>query len=132
MSLSSKHRRVVLTYHRTSLDATNLSHSSGYYGQTIPFKPEQVERFALEIDFTLFKTQYSYSYTGERQIREANTKNLPAFALHDLSIELPVNLWARKHTLQAAVLNITDQRYELLERMPMPPRSASLTLNVQI
>ncbi len=132
LSLSPKSRRIELTYHRTSLSATNLSSSSGYYGQTVPFKPDQVERLALQIDFAIFTAQYSYSFTGERQIREANTKSLPGFALHDIILELPFSVWSRSHTLQVAVFNITDQRYELLERMPMPPRSASLTLNIQI
>ncbi len=132
LALSPKNHRVELTYHRTSLAATNLSRSSGYYGQTVPFKPDQVERLALEVDFMLFTMQYSYSFTGERQIREANTKSLPGFALHDIILELPFSVWSRRHTLQLAMLNVTDERYELLERMPMPPRSASLTLNIQI
>ncbi len=131
-TISPANHRVELTYHRTSLTATNLSHSSGYYGQTVPFKPELVERIALDIDLGHVKTRYSYSFTGERQIREANTKSLPGFALHDLEIDIPISLLLRRHILQLAMYNITDQRYELLERIPMPPRSASLTLNIQI
>ncbi|MGB5105732.1 MAG: TonB-dependent receptor [Candidatus Zixiibacteriota bacterium] len=132
ITLAPRNRRFEISYHRTSLDAVNLSTTSGYYGQTVPFKPDLVERLALDLDFGLFGIQYQYSYTGERQIREANTKQLPGFALHDLAFDIPVKLWSRRHTLRAAVANFTNTRYELLERMPMPPRSYSLTLNVQI
>ena len=132
ITVAPKNRRLGFSYHRTSLDATNLSGSSGYYGMTVPFKPDLVERFSLDIDLTLCRARYSYSYTGERQIREANTKQLPGYALHDLSVEVPFSLWARNHALQAAVFNLTDEHYELLERMPMPPRCVSLTLNIQI
>ncbi len=132
ITLAPKNRRFELMYFHTSLEATNLSHSSGYYGQIVPFKPDQIERLSLQFDAGLFTTRYSYSFTGERQIREANTKSLPGFALHDVEIEVPISLWSRKHTLQLAMFNITDVRYELLERMPMPPRSASLTINIQI
>ena len=132
VSVAPRNRRFEIAYHRTALDAVNLSQASGYYGQTVPFKPDLVERLSLDLDLKLFSLQYQYSYTGERQIREANTKQLPGFALHDLALEIPVPIWSRQHSLRAAVYNFTDTRYELLERMPMPPRSYSLTLNVQI
>jgi vitamin B12 transporter len=132
IALAPANRRFELAYHRTALEATNLSIPSGYYGETIPFKPELVERLSLDVDLKYCRLQYSYSYTGVRQIREANTKQLPGYALHDLALEIPVSLWARQHSLRAAIYNITDERYELLERMPMPPRSASLSLKIQI
>ncbi len=132
VSVAPHNHRFGIAYHRTALEAVNLSQASGYYGQTVPFKPDLVERLSLDLDLKLFSLQYQYSYTGERQIREANTKQLPGFALHDLALEIPVPIWSRQHSLRAAVYNFTDTRYELLERMPMPPRSYSLTLNVEI
>ncbi len=131
LAIAPRSKRCELTYHRTSLAAVNLSTSGGYYGQTVPFKPDVVERLSFSVDLHLVKMLYSYSFTGERQIREANTKQQPGFALHDLETEVPFSLWSRRHALRAAIYNFTDVRYELLERMPMPPRSASLTIAIQ-
>lgn len=75
---------------------------------------------------------YSYSFTGERYIREANSKALPGFALHDLILEYTLAVGPTSSTIRLAAYNLFDQRYELLERMPMPPRSLALSYRIAI
>ncbi len=124
--------RVSLSYSRKTLAATNESPTGGYQGNTIPFKPNRSERFGAEFTFWQVRTQYHYSFTGERYIREANSKALPGFALHDIIVELKFHMWQTASAVRLAVYNLTNKRYELLERMPMPLRSVSFTYSLEV
>ncbi len=125
-------KRVSLSYSRKTLAAINESLVGGYEGNTIPFKPNRTERIGAELTVGQVRAQYYYSFTGERYIREANSKAQPGYALHDVIVELRFRAWRAANTLRLAVYNLTDKRYELLERMPMPPRSVSFTYSLEV
>lgn len=132
VNLATKNGLLDVGYTRQRLNAINLSQSGGYYGMVVPFKPDQTERFSLDLDLKRARLEYAYSYTGVRQIREANTKALPGYALHDFSLEIPVSVFSSQFLLKAGVYNFTNMKYELLERMPMPGRSFTVGLNINI
>lgn len=119
-------------YSRTSLQAINRSETGGYYGRVVPFQPDRVERFHLTLRAWLLSAGYWYSFTGKRFIREANTKWLPPYVLHDLQLSLNLNLFSLRQKLTIDWRNLSDERYELLERMPMPPETVTVSLQLEI
>jgi len=132
IKLATRDHRLEVSYTHNTLNAVNESTASGYAGNTIPFKPNRTERLTVSAILRKLRLEYSYSFTGERYIREANSKALPGFALHDLILEYTLAVGATRSTIRLAAYNLFDQRYELLERMPMPPRSLALSYRVAI
>ena len=119
-------------YTRTTLKAINKTEGAGYYSLTIPFKPDRVERFHLTLHWWRIKVNYCYTYNGKRFIREANTKCQPPHVLHDLNLEIRFNFLLGTQTLSIAWRNLKDKRYELLERMPMPPETVAITVGLEL
>lgn len=132
IKLATHDHRLELSYTRNTLNAVNASAGSGYAGNTIPVKPNRTERLTVSAVLKQLRLNYSYSFTGERYIREANSKAQPGFALHDLVVEFSLRTWRTTSTIRMAAYNLFDQRYELLERMPMPPRSLALSYRIAI
>jgi vitamin B12 transporter len=131
VNLSVLDERFSASYSRVSLSATNRTVGDSYYGLTIPFQPDRTERLNLTVKLERFMVRYGYSFTGKRFIREANTKWQPPFVLHDLHFEYALNLYSGKQTISLDWLNLADAKYELLERMPMPPESITVGLGVE-
>lgn len=131
ISLTTSDNLATVGYNRTTLTAINKSDNSGYLDKVIPFRPDRTERFFLTFQYRRAKLNYSYSFTGERFIREANTKQQSCYSLHDLIVEFRLSVLAGNQTLTISAFNFTDQKYELLERVPMPPRTVSVGLTIE-
>ncbi len=131
IELHDPNDRITAKYSRQSLSAIDESVSGGYYGQVIPFRPNRIESFSVDFDVKPVRINYRYSFIGERFIREANTKALPGYALHDVVVEWRQKRGRLEHRLQLSLSNLTDRHYELLERMPMPPRNANFTYAIE-
>jgi outer membrane cobalamin receptor len=132
LTISTSNQNLSAQYHRTTQRPVNLSRSENYYGQIIPFQPDHIERVSLTLRFWRCKFEYAYSFTGARFIREANTKSLSAYHLHDLSLECQANLLGTHEVFALAVYNAGATRYEILERVPMPERSVTASLTIQL
>jgi outer membrane cobalamin receptor len=132
LSVSTSNQRLSAQYHRTTQKPVNLSRAENYYGQIIPFQPDRTERVSLTLRLWRCKFGYTYSFTGTRFIREANTKTLPAYHLHDLSLEYQATVLGTHNVFMVAVYNAGDVRYEILERVPMPGRSITTSLTIQL
>jgi|GEM_PF-3198524 len=132
LTVSTSNQRLSAQYHHTMQKPVNLSRAENYYGQVIPFQPDQSERMSLTFRLWRCKLEYAYSLTGARFIREANTKSLPAYHLHDLSLECQATLLGTHEVFALAVYNVGDVRYEILERVPMPGRSLTTSLTIQL
>lgn len=132
LKISTSDQRLSAQYHRTTQKPVNLSRAENYYGLFIPFQPDQSERVSLTLRLWRCKFEYTYSLTGVRFIREANTKLLPAYHLHDLSLEYQTTLLGADEVFALTVHNAGDTRYEILERVPMPGRSITALLTIQL
>jgi vitamin B12 transporter len=132
LTISTYNQKLSAQYHRTTQRPINLSGSENYFGQIIPFQPDYNERVSLTCRVWRCKFGYTYSLTGARFIREANTKSLPAYHLHDLSLEYQATLFGAREVFALAVYNAGDTRYEILERVPMPGRSITASLTIQL
>lgn len=132
LSLASNSQRLLIEYHRTDQNPINRSRSENYFGQTIPFQPNKTQRFTVRLRHWQCQLSYMFSYVGGRFIREANTKSLPSYGLHDVTFETQLDLLDARETLRLTVYNIADKQYEILERVPMPGRSFNLSLTVQL
>jgi len=132
LSLATRDDTFAASYHTTLLSATNESIDSKYFGNKIPFRPNKSDRLNLTLRYRGLRIDYNYSYTGERFIREANTKKQPGYALHDLMMQLSYRVSSVEQTISVALYNVTDNRYELLERMPMPPRTLSVGIVLKL
>ena len=132
LTVSTSNQRLSAQYHRTTQKPVNLSRAENYYGLIIPFQPDHSERASLTLRLWRCKFEYAYGLTGARFIREANTKSLPAYHLHDLSLEYQATLLGTHEVFTLAVYNAGDVRYEILERVPMPGGSVTTSLTIQL
>lgn len=130
LSVADPQGRLQVRYSRTNLTALNKTESDGYYNLWVPFLPDRTERLDLDVNLWRLRLDYGYSFTGKRYLREANTKWLPPYVLHDLTVELKLDLLGARQTARLEILNLADKRYELLERMPMPPRRVRLSMSL--
>jgi outer membrane cobalamin receptor len=132
VGLTMANDRVTIAYHHTAQCPLNKSMLENYYDMTIPFQPERIERLQATLRFRRLKVAYSYSLTGARFIREANTKSLPGYHLHDLTVELTGNLLRTEQVLSVAIYNLGNASYEVLERVPMPGRTVTVGLTIRL
>ncbi|TFH64828.1 MAG: TonB-dependent receptor [Candidatus Zixiibacteriota bacterium] len=132
LMVSTSDQRFSAQYQRTKQKPVNLSRAENYYGQIIPFQPDHSERVSLTLRLWRCKFEYTYGLTGARFIREANTKSLPAYHLHDLSLEYQATLLGMREVFALAVYNAGNSLYEILERVPMPGRSVTTSLTIQL
>ncbi len=132
LSMTTFNQRLSAQFHHTIQNSINLSRSENYYGLVIPFQPDRTDRATIAVRFWRCKLDYTYSYTGVRYIREANTKALPAYSLHDVSLEFTTQFLGAREILTLAVYNLGNTRYEILERVPMPPRNFTTSLTVEL
>ncbi|MFH2056736.1 MAG: TonB-dependent receptor [bacterium] len=132
VSVAGPENRLRLRYSRTTQTALNKTTGDGYYDLWAPFLPDRLDRLDLQMRVWRLQLSYAYSLTGKRYLREANTKWLPSYVLHDLTIELALELFKAKQTLRLELLNLADKQYELLERLPMPPSRVRLSFTVEI
>ncbi len=121
-----------LKYTYSTLSAVNRSAGSGYEGNQIPFRPDRTEMVSATCRLHPLTISYRISHTGRQYIREANTKALEPYTLHDLGIQFDLRLFEHTHKVDFEVLNLFNEHYELLERMPMPPRSFRVELQASL
>ena len=72
---------------------------------------------------------YSVQMCGSRYAMQQNTREyeIDGYAEHTVSVNRTFRFRRWSATLNAAVLNLTDCRYEVIRYYPMPGRSVELT-----
>lgn len=87
------------------------------------YRPERTTKFDLRFDFDRLTLNYHRRMVGRRYETQANTVALPPYAVDDLTLVVKPSLDNLDFRFKLAVLNMLDERYQIVERAPLPGRS---------
>ena len=120
-----------IDWNHTHLLAVNHSGERTTEGKILPFRPEHEENLAVSAKWRFLYGNLSYRWVSKRFTREANTKFLEAYRLWNIEMGSVFHVKFLRIRLGLTVDNVTNSRYQILERYPMPGRSVQINLKVK-
>lgn len=104
------------------------------YGHQIPYTPKHSGNTGMVVETPWLNVGYSIVFAGERYSMK---QNLPRYRLeryqeHTLSLSREFRLRQCRLRLQAEVVNLTDEQYDVIKYYPMPGRSYRGTVQVDL
>jgi len=117
-------------YRNNATEALNKSGDKTYDGKFIPFQPRHVTDLNLLVDYKIFELSYQHRWVSERYRVEANTVKEEPYNLVNLSLGLKKRISKLEVSLNGQIKNLTDQKYFLIERYPMPGREWGVRLEI--
>ncbi len=95
----------------------------------LPFTPQLLGNNNLRFSYRKCQLAYHFHYQGKIYTTTTNTKYLPSYQLHDLSLAFRLNThWQSTLSLK----NIFNTYYETIPSRPLPGRSYEITLNFKL
>jgi len=95
----------------------------------LPFTPQWTGQNSLEISYKKFKLNYQYRYQGKIFTTTTNTKFLPAYQLHNVSLDFRIN---RYFQTRININNLLNTYYENIPSRPLPGRYYEFILNFKL
>ena len=107
---------------------------SMYYGGQIPYIPWHSGSFVAGMDWEGWHLNYSFIYTGDRYMSQANTPENYAqpWYTSDMSLSKALSRGGRKYTATLEVNNIFNQQYEVVRCYPMPGINFRAILTIEL
>ncbi len=119
-------------------DAKNDDHSSPYYNNRIPFQPEWYGSSFVHLQFEPYRISIECRFSGRRYTTESNLDpyshsggGLEPYVVMDGYLERTFTFSSVQLDLVTGITNITNKAYELVDRMPMPPRTYYATCTIR-
>ena len=112
----------------TDLQPLNKNPNQTLYNKRLPYRAKETWSLRLNFKRAGWQSSLLVRHAGERFVNEANTKSLPAYGVVDWNVSRRIMLAQWEITLQCAVYNALDERYELVRDMPLPGREFRLGL----
>lgn len=108
--------------------------SSPTYGSQLPYTPRHSGSGSLLFNSPWVNVGYSLLLQGKRWSSSQNTweYELKPYAEHTLSLSREFRFRTWRMILQGTVYNLTDKQYEVISYYPMPGRSWTITMNVEL
>lgn len=119
-----------INYKNNVIRALNKSGDITYDGKFIPFQPRYVTNFNILVDYNIFELSYKQRWVSERYRVEANTLKENPYHLKDLSLGLKKRIFRWEVRLNGQIKNLTNEKYFLVERYPMPGREWGMRLEI--
>jgi len=119
-----------IDYRNNATQAINKSGDKTYDGKLIPFQPRYVTDLNISIDYKLLQLSCKNRWVSERYRTEANTLKENPYHLVDLSFGLKKRIYRWEVMLNGQIKNLTNEKYFLIERYPMPGREWGLDLEI--
>ncbi|MDE6806849.1 MAG: TonB-dependent receptor, partial [Prevotella sp.] len=118
----------------TSQTATDALDTAPTYGSQLPYTPRHSGSGSLLFNSPWINVGYSLLLQGKRWSSSQNTweYELKPYAEHTLSLSREFCFRTWRMTLQGTVYNLTDKQYEVISYYPMPGRSWTITMNVEL
>ncbi len=119
--------RLQYTYQQAR-DVTDRNTS--YYGHQIPYVPWHSGGITGNITWKALTIGYNWTYTGERYSQQENIayNHLQPWYTSDMTISYHHGPWR----VSAALLNVLNQAYDVIENYPMPGRNYNVSLQWNI
>ena len=111
-------------------DRTDRENAS--YGDQIAYTPRHSGNANAVLNTKWLDIGYSLDACGERWSMGTNKSDyrLSAYWEHSMTIGRTFRLSAMDVSIQAAVHNITDRQYEIIQYYPMPGRNFTMTISL--
>lgn len=118
----------------TYQNATDELPSSPTYGSQLPYTPKHSGSGSLLLRSPWVNIGYSYLFQGKRWASSQNIRDyeMPPFTEHTLTISRDFRFKSWRMSLQGTIHNLTDKQYEVIRYYPMPGRSWTIGLNVEL
>ena len=114
------------------INALNKSSRLTVHDKFIPYRPE----FSLKSNFILNYKQWFckvfYQWVGKRYVTESNTIEMPSYHVWDLTVSRAQHIGSFDVLLKAAVFNLANKEYQIIEDMPLPPREWRIGFSLQM
>jgi len=95
----------------------------------LPFTPQWIGQNSLDISYKKLKLNYQYRYQGKIFTTTSNTKFLPAYQLHNVSLNFQIN---RHFKTRININNLLNTYYENIPSRPLPGRFYEFILNFKL
>jgi len=133
IKLEGNWNKICLNY---SLDYsfTQARNKKGFSGDDLSvdkqlmYVPVHAANQNIRLNFNQFTLDYVMNFTGERYTASDNSRYLPSFTIHDLSISKNLNFGKSALMLRFDINNIFDKSYHVIAWQPMPGRYFNFSL----
>ena len=109
-------------------DPRNLTAGPNSYLKYLPYRPLSNFTWNTQWNLSDWYFQTSFHSQGRTYIRKANTKWLDPFSEWNSALGYQTHYRSTIITTDLSLLNVTDERYEVLERYPMPGRHWAVSI----
>jgi len=117
-------------YTRSNYGANDLSYISNY--PQLMYTPFLTGTFAYNLNWKQWTLQYNHKYTGARYTDRDNTNRLPPFHTGNAVLTCTTGINKLKLSVNLAVRNIWNEKYQVIEFRPMPGRSFHVSLIIDL
>ena len=121
---------IEISWNGNFIKPINREQNTVYYGKYLTFRPIGSQRIDLDLGLGEFKISVSGRHIGRRYMTEENTKSLASVDILDISIHSTFGMAGLEIVPELNVLNVSDRRYEILERVPEKPREINARIQI--
>jgi vitamin B12 transporter len=107
-------------------DPRDRSWESNVHDMLLTFRPRKMLDFKFRVSPEFFFLSCQTRWVSERYIRRANTKSLDSYSVTDLSGGINRDIGRFEVSVRAEIKNVFSEKYEIIERYPLPGRSYGL------
>ncbi|MBN2090101.1 TonB-dependent receptor [candidate division KSB1 bacterium] len=132
LSFQSPHQLIDLELSYTQLEPLNKTENQTTYDKIIPYRPLDSFKGSLTINFENIYFNLGYRNVGERFITEANTKSLSNYQVLDSNFAWTTKIGKIEAIWKFSAYNLTNEKYEIVRDMPLPPREWRVGLNLKL
>ncbi len=100
------------------------------HNKALAYRPKHSTRLGSRLSLGWFSLLYNKRLTGRRFVTAANTVEQPGYSTDDLSLLGHFTWLGATATAKVSFLNLFDEKYEVIERAPMPGRSWRVALEL--
>jgi len=114
----------------TLQQALNTDPTSGEYKNQIPYTPNNSGSGLVAVNYKNYSAGYDLLFSDYRYALGENSSDnrLPAWATHGFFVATEIKTHQVKATIKAAVDNVFDARYYVVNYYPMPGRSYKISI----
>ncbi len=106
----------------TKTDPVNKTDHPVLNGKKLSYRPLNTFKSSLTADLKTFSCRIYYRYIGKTYTNDANTSFRPAYHVIDIDLTKRVKPFKLPVNFEFSILNLTDEKIEIIERMPLPGR----------
>lgn len=131
MELCSPEEFVTVLFSYSHLKPINKSNRRTTHNKILPYKPQDSFKANINLKFDPWQGGIHYRNVGRRFVTESNTIEMPQYKVLDTDVSWSFRVSSAELKCKFSVFNITDERHEILEDMPLPPREWRLGLSIK-